>query len=149
MNVVLLPAKSCSRPVRFRLTGRRERRGMSLLEVILSIAILGTSLVVVGQLLELGYRSARQARIRTQAVLHVDSIMAELAAGAIDVKAGGGDVPGTTDWSYRIDSGPGIQLGLLSVTVTVTQSGDVSRPLSLSVVRFLPDPDYEPESPLE
>jgi len=126
-----------------------DRRGMSLLEVILAIAILGTSLTIIGHLVSAGYRSALEARIRTQAAIHCDTIMAEVAAGSIDVGAGGSTVPFTDDWSYQVSSQPGSQLGLLSVTVTVTQSGGAANPLSLSVVRFMPDPDYEPEDPLK
>jgi type II secretory pathway pseudopilin PulG len=122
---------------------------MSLLEVILSIAILGMSLVVIGHLISAGYRSAAEARTRTQAAIHCDSVMAEVAAGSIDVNSAGSQVVGTTDWSYQVSSQPGSQLGLLSVTVTVSQTGNVANPLSLSVVRFMPDPDYEPEDPLQ
>lgn len=126
-----------------------SRRGLSLLEVILSIAILGTSLVIVGQLVSAGYRSALEARIRTQAALHCDAIMAEVACGSLAVGSSGGQVPGSDEWTYNVASVPGSQLGLLSVTVTVTQTGNASNPLSLSVVRFMPDPDYEPEDPLQ
>jgi general secretion pathway protein I len=127
-----------------------KRRGLSLLEVMLSIAILGSSLVVIGQLIGNGYRSAAQARLRTAATIHCDAVMAEVAAGSISVSSGAsGNVTGTDEWSYNVASMPGVQPGLLSVTVTVTQTGGVANPLSLSVVRFMPDPDYEPEDPLQ
>ncbi len=125
------------------------RRGMSLLEVLLSIAILGVSLVIVGKLVNAGYRSATEARIRTEAAIHCDAIMAEVAAGAIDVGGASGSVPMGSGWTYNVSSGPGVQPGLLSVTVTVTQSSENANPLSQSVVRFMPDPDYEPEDPLQ
>ena len=42
---------------------RRKRDGFSLLEVILAIAILGGSMVIIGQGFFLGYRSVRNARM--------------------------------------------------------------------------------------
>lgn len=125
------------------------RSGMSLLEVLLSIAILGTSLVIVGQLIGNGYRSANEARLRSAAAIHCDAIMAEIAAGSLPVGGSGGPVPGSDEWEYSVSSQPGVQPGLLSVTVTVTQSTGVNNPLQLSVVRFMPDPDYEPEDSLQ
>lgn len=130
--------------------GARPRDGLSLLEVLLSIAILGSSLVVIGQLISNGYRSAAEARLRTAATIHCDAIMAEVASGSIPVNSGAsGSVPGTDEWTYSVSSMPGVQVGLLSVTVTVTQSDGAANPLSLSVVRFMPDPDYEPEDPMQ
>lgn len=118
---------------------------MSLLEVLLSIAILGGSLVVIGHLIGNGYRSAAEARLRAAAAIHCDAIMAEVAAGARE-PSGSGNVPGSDEWTFSVNSTAGVQPGLLSVTVTVTQIvGSGGNPLSLSVVRFMPDPDYKPE----
>ncbi len=125
----------------------RTRRGLSLLEVILSIAILGGAMVVIGQLFNLGYRSARQARLRNDANILCDSKMAELAAGVIETTSTGGQpIIENPDWNYSVDVQPSQQLGLLSATVTVEQNPDVAAfPISMSIVRFVPDPDYEPE----
>lgn len=127
--------------------GRRQRHGLSLLEVILSIAILGGAMVVIGQLFNLGYRSALQARLRSDANMLCDSKMAELAGGVIDATSTGvQQFPNNTQWTYSVDIQPSIQLGLLVATVTVEQSPDVTQtPISVEVVRFIPDPDYEPE----
>ncbi len=136
----------CQRRIHFRGRGLR-RRGLSLLEVILSIAILGGAMVVIGQLFNLGYRSALQARLRSEANILCDTKMAELAAGVLPANSSGSqsidDSPG---WSYAIDLQPSQQLGLLVATVTVEQTEESSAtPVSMSIVRFMPDPDYEPE----
>ncbi|MFN9877063.1 MAG: hypothetical protein ACK557_01175, partial [Planctomycetota bacterium] len=47
----------------------QARTGLSLLEVLLAIAILGGAMIVITQLLNLGYRSAIEARMRTEAAL--------------------------------------------------------------------------------
>ncbi len=126
---------------------RTRRKGLSLLEVILSIAILGGAMVVIGQLFNLGYRSALQVRLRSDANLLCDSKMAELAAGVLPVSSTGNQqIPENPDWNYSVDVQPSQQIGLLIATVTVEQNAEVSSvPVSMSIVRFLPDPDYDPE----
>ncbi len=126
---------------------RARRNGLSLLEVILSIAILGGAMVMIGQLYHLGYRSALQARMRNDANIIADSKMAELAAGVLPLESSGNNMveefPG---WSYSVDLQSSLQPGLFMATVNVSY-GDQSNnvPTSLSIVRFIPDPDYEPE----
>ena len=44
-----------------------HRQGLSLLEVLLSIAILGASLAVIGSLVRIGIISALDTRLRSQA----------------------------------------------------------------------------------
>ena len=126
---------------------RGNRAGLSLLEVILSIAILGGAMVVIGHLFNLGYRSALQVRIRSDANLLCDSKMAELAAGVIPAKSTGNQtIDGSPGWNYSIDIQPSLQPGLLTATVTVQRNAEIaSNPTSMSIVRFLPDPDYDPE----
>lgn len=127
--------------------GRCRRGGLSLLEVILSIAILGGAMVVIGHLFNLGYRSALQVRIRSDANLLCDSKMAELAAGVLPAQSTGNQsIAGSPGWNYSIDIQPSLQPGLLTATVTVEQNAETSStPTSMSIVRFLPDPDYDPD----
>lgn len=135
---------------RFRFTRRRataSRPGLSLLEVLLSIAILGGSMVVIGNMFFLGARSAMRARLRSDANILCDAKMAELAAGFLPLSSSGSQpIAENPEWVYSVDVQSSAQRGLLVATVTVEQS-DTSNPVpvSLSVVRFLPDPDYEPE----
>jgi hypothetical protein len=117
------------------------------LEVLLSIAILGGAMVVIGNMYYLGARSALRARLRSDANILCDAKMAELAAGFLPLtSSSGGPIPDNPEWTYTIDVQPSAQRGLLVATVTVEQSdASVPVPISLSVVRFLPDPDYEPD----
>lgn len=121
-----------------------RRGGLSLLEVLLSVAILGVSMVAIGHLFNLGFRAASDVRIRSEANMIADATMAEIAAGVIDFKSGGGNVESRPDWEYTITSQPSVQPGLLSVTVTVSQRLTTSN-VSVSLVRLVADPDYEPE----
>ena len=125
---------------------RSDRTGLSLLEVLLSIAILGGALVVIGNLITHGYRAATETKLRTQANLLCKTKMAEVVAGIIELESVAGQtIPEAPDWEYSIEIEPSDQLGLLFVKVTVVQSKSVAAvPLEISFVRFVPDPDYDP-----
>lgn len=127
-------------------TRNRGSRGFSLLEVLLSIAILGGAMVVIGQLVNLGYRSAIEAKIRSDANILVDGKMAEVSAGIIELQSVSASViEENPDWMYSVDVQQSAQLGLLMVVVTVEQTpNSASNPISMSVVRFMPDPEYDP-----
>lgn len=124
---------------------RATRRGLSLLEVILSIAILGGSMVMIGQLYFLGYRSALQTRFRSEANMLADAKMAELAGGVLPLESGGGPIEDSENWTYAVKVEASLQPGLLLATVTVQRDEESAIPISVSLARFLPDPDYEPE----
>lgn len=121
---------------------RRIRRGLSLMEVILAIAILGGALAVIGELIRIGARNAATARDLTTAQLYCESKLAELSAGIEDPTAGGeGTLDEFGEWQYTVTSEPLDIEGLLAVTVTVQQSPDViSRPVSFSLTRWIIDP---------
>ncbi len=122
----------------------RNRYGLSLLEVILSIAILGTSMAVISQFFYLGYRAADRARRQFDATLICDSVMAELAGGVIEAQSTSGiEVPNVPDWQYSVDVVNSDITGLLLATVSVRQRNQDN--IEMSLVRLLPDPDYLPE----
>lgn len=125
----------------------RGRSGLSLLEVILSIAILGGALTVIGHLYFLGYRSALQVRIRSEANVLVDSTVAELVAGVLPLESTSDvQIESSPGWTYSVSLEPSLQSGLFMATVSVKKSNVESNiGTSVSVVRFIPDPDYEPE----
>ena len=122
---------------------KKPNRGLSLLEVILALAILGVSMSAISQLFFLGSRSASQATLRNEANILADTKMAELVAGILEARSTGqtgiAEAPG---WVYSIKMDDGDQPGLLVATVTV-QTADEQIPVSLSITRFFPDPDGE------
>lgn len=137
----------CQTAAHSRKSHRQHRHGLSLLEVILSIAILGASMVAIGHLFNLGLRSAYQARVRSEANILADSKMAETAAGVVSPQSTGNQpITEKEGWEWSADVESSQHPGLLMVTVTVTQSDQANiDPIALSIVRFMPDPDYEPE----
>lgn len=122
---------------------RKRRSGFSLLEVILSIAILGGSMVVIGHGFFQGFRSVRNARMVSQANRLADSTMAGLAAGVIEASAvSSKPIDGERDWAYSVEIGPSSQPGLLTAKVTVQNTGQ--RPIAVTIMRLVVDPDFDP-----
>jgi type II secretion system protein I len=130
--------------------GRRAawtvRSGMTLLEVILAIAILGGSLAVLGELVRIGTRTARAARVLTTAQLLAESLVAEVTAGvtAPDPIDGVINDFGGFRWQYVVQIEQVDQKGLLAVAVTVREDKDISeKPVSFALVRWMIDPQTE------
>lgn len=120
------------------------RRGLSLIEVLLAIALLGTSMAMIYQLIGIGYRSAMETQLYTDAAVLVDSKMAEVASGVLGLEnVSQMPIEESPDWMYSVQIGESDQPGLLVVTVTVERSDDAN-PVQISVVRFMADPDYDP-----
>lgn len=59
-----------------------RRAGLTLYEVVLSIGIFLMGMAVVSQLISVGTRASQTARLRTQAAMHAESLMAEIVGGA-------------------------------------------------------------------
>ena len=104
-------------------------------------------MVMIGNLYHLGYRSALQAQIRSDANIHAGATMAELVAGIIPIESTGEtEIMGSPGWYYSVDIKSSLQPGLFMATVIVKRGENVGAvPSAVSLVRFIPDPDYEPE----
>ncbi|MHB8956807.1 MAG: type II secretion system protein, partial [Pirellulaceae bacterium] len=119
---------------------------MTLLEVILAIAILGGSLAVLGELVRVGTRTARAARVLTTAQLLAESMVAEITAGvtAADPIDGVIEEFGGFRWQYVVQIEQVDQQGLLAVAVTVREDKELSeKPVSYALVRWMIDPQTE------
>jgi prepilin-type N-terminal cleavage/methylation domain-containing protein len=123
-----------------------HRRGLTLLEVILAVAILGVSMAALGGLVSLGARSAEEAREGTTAQILCESLMNEVTAGSLPAESIG---PVAYDeegrWLYTILVQP-VQnppLPLLEVRVLVEQGLVPGTPISFELVRWMPDPSVE------
>ena len=123
------------------------RSGLSLMEVIVAIAILGGALTVIGNLVYLGSRAASNTRWFSEAQILCDTKMAEVSSGILPLQSTAATpIEENPDWQYSVEIGQTEAIGLLSVTVTVQQSPTVtSTPTPFSLMRWLPDPNYEPE----
>jgi len=144
----MTPVAPCRQAVRAPTQG--SRRGFSLLEVILALAILGGAIAVLGELSRLGMRNAQYARDVTQAQLLCESKLAEITAGLSPLESEQGtpfetaDETAASDWLYSVDVTPIDEDGLLEVRVTVTQDLPTEkRPVEFSLVRWMVDPEIE------
>ena len=125
---------------------RMERGGLSLLEVLLALAILGGALAAIGELMRVGTRSAEAARDNTTAQMLSETIMSEIVAGMIPAQsvtdAPVDDPTYQLEWSYSIVIEQVDQDGLISVWVVVNQNPDMFvRPVSYTLIRWMIDPE--------
>ena len=121
------------------------KKGFSLLEVVLALAILTAAIAVLGELVRSGLRNAQLARDLSQAEIICESTIYQIEAGLLPPQTVQGTaVEGSPGWFYSIETentGGASQAGLLRLRVTVEQSRDQqSRPTKFSVVRWLRDP---------
>lgn len=133
------------RPSRFqarRAQRQRARQGLSLLEAILAIAILGGAIAVIGESIRVGTLAAADAQEYSMGQILAEGKMAELTAGfqlldpilrtPLEV---------APDWLYTVDVQPVDQQGLLAVSVTVERDPQfTSRPVSVTLYRWMVDP---------
>ncbi|MFP6648811.1 MAG: prepilin-type N-terminal cleavage/methylation domain-containing protein [Pirellulaceae bacterium] len=136
-----------------------QREGLSLLEVILALAILGISLAAIGELIRVGARHAEVSRKRTTAQLLCENKLAEIKAGwlgqSVVITTGQkmrpqpvGPVefePHETDqpWIYTVTVEMGETEGLLVVEVIVEEVTEAYRPLRYSLAMWMIDPELE------
>lgn len=128
------------------LSPNTNRRGLSLLEVLLALAILGGALAAIGELMRVGTRSAEESRDETTAQLLAETIMSEVSAGLIPLQslatAQVDDPMYQLDWTYSLNVEQVDQQGLVAVWVTVQQNTEqYARPVTYSVSRWMIDPE--------
>ena len=125
-----------------------HRSGLTLLEVILAIAILGIAMVALGQLVQLGSQAAGDARDLAEAQVLCDTKVSELRSGILPLQSASAAVIDTAPrWQYSVTVTAAELPGLLLVEVSVNQDPtQFSRPIQFTLVRYMPDPDYQPES---
>jgi len=118
-----------------------RRDGLSLLEVLVSLAIFLMALTALTYLVNTSSNLAAQGRLRGRAAQLARSKMNEFAAGAIPLQpqpdASFDEEP---DYRWSADVGGGAAQGLFTVTVTVTYRPDDPYPTVVSMSRMILDP---------
>ncbi len=120
------------------------RNGLTLLEVLISMAIFLGSLTAIMQLLNTGQQAEVSARLQSEAVLRCDSKMAEIVAG-IEKAVSSADGTFLDDeigsWNWSVDVTNGTATSLLKITVTVEHSPDGKNPnAAFTLTRYMRDP---------
>ena len=123
-----------------------ERGGLSLMEVLLSLAIMGVAMAAIGELTRVGMVSSGNARDLTTAQILCESVMSEITAGILAPQpvtlAPVDDPQHMNDWVYTIEVQPVGQDGLLTVAVTVGKNPSVyPQPVTTTLVRWMIDPE--------
>ncbi len=99
-----------------------KRRGLTLYEVVISLAIFAGALAAISQGMSTGTRAAVQARLQSQAVLLAQTKMAEIVSGVLPPKSAS-DVPfaepDLDGWTWSATVTPGPHVGLYQVEVSV------------------------------
>lgn len=123
-----------------------KRTGISLLEVILAIAILGGSLAALSSVVITGADASIDARMRTMAQLLCEGQMAQLLLSnvqpvPVQEQPIASPEPNTA-FTLTVETQPAPISGLLAIRVTVTGRGadGSGRPASVSLVRWMVDP---------
>jgi general secretion pathway protein I len=121
-----------------------ERTGLTLLEVIISVAIFLGGLTAIMQALALGQRSELSARLQSAAVVRAEAVMAEMISGVAELATSAGnrfddDETGNWQWSAEVvDAGV---TGLLQITVLIEHKPGGEEPNgAFSVMRYVRDP---------
>ena len=120
------------------------RRGLSLLEVLLSVAIFLGALTAIMQLLNSGQQSEVAARLKTEAALRCEAKMAEIISG-IEEAVTSEDQKFPDDeignWRWSAEVGNGDVTSLLKITVTIEHLPDGKNPnAAFTLTRYMRDP---------
>ncbi|HWB10498.1 MAG TPA: prepilin-type N-terminal cleavage/methylation domain-containing protein [Pirellulales bacterium] len=121
------------------------RRGFSLLEVVLALAILTAAVAILGELIRAGLRNAQLARDLSKAELLCESTIYQIESGLLPPQpAQRSPVDQEPGWYYSVENestGTPTQSGLLRLRVTIELNPDKQkRPTKFSVVRWMRDP---------
>ena len=118
------------------------RRGLSLFEVLLALAIFVGALAALSQLLYNGMRGAVQSKLRTEAVFRCESKLGEVIAGALPFQnVSGAPFEDDPAWNYSVTLLPGLNDQLFTVQVTVEHPGATSAARDkFSLTRLVRDP---------
>jgi general secretion pathway protein I len=146
-------------PSRFRQSKLRsgdlksERAGLSLLEVLISVAIFLGAMTAIIFALNSGQRSEIAARLQSEAVLRCETVMGEIVSGVSEATSSDGnrftdDEEGLWEWSAQVTDG-GVT-GLLQVTVVVEHKPNGDQPnAAFSLVRYMRDPQIFLDAAME
>lgn len=126
----------------------RNRRGLSLLEIVLALGLAAIAISILGQLVNIGNQAAVVARDQSRAQIIAQSIMSDYTSGVMGtadtLTSSAGFWPADETWSYQVDVVPSSSGTMNVITVTVQQA-DVTNP-GFSITQWLaipPEPEEE------
>ena len=123
---------------------RMARHGLSLLEVLISVAIFLGALTAIMQLLNSGQQAEIATRLQTEAMMRCEAKLAEIVSG-IEEAASSDQQKFPDDeignWQWSVEVGNGSATSLLMITVTVEHLPDGKNPnAAFTLTRYMRDP---------
>lgn len=117
------------------------RRGLSLLEVLVAVAVLLLSLAAISRLLSFGADRAVDIRFQSRAGQLCQSKMSEIVAGIVPLTSQS-DVPvdEDPDWRWSMTANSGSVTGLYNVTVRVGRDRPDGSHFEMTLSRMVLDP---------
>lgn len=133
-----------------------SRRGLSLLEVVISIAILAISVALLAQIIQFATDNAIDSKEELQASLICESKLSEMALNTMPMQSTGwlmvtDQAFASQQWFYRIDAIKTNQPDIFSVTVHVggvASSQNLERPKA-SLTRWYINPSLNMDVPAD
>ncbi len=119
---------------------RPARQGLSLLEALVSVAILLISFAAIYSLLDVAGTHARIVRDQSLAIQVCQSKMNELMAGSLGMSGESGSCDELPGWEYVIEADPYEVQGLYKVKVTVRRENNQSPETETVLEAILLDP---------
>lgn len=118
-----------------------HRHGLSLLEVLVSTAILVASVAAIMQVLNVGHNSRLSAVLDAEAILRCERIMGEIVAGVRPLAAAEEVFEDDANWSWTAEVSDQGSTSLFQIKVLVKHntSGEQSNS-SWSLTRYMRDP---------
>lgn len=120
--------------------GQQQRRGLTLLEVIVAMAIFLMALVPIMRLISLGTEHALDVSHRSEASMLCQSKMDSVKAGVEPLNGSGTVEIGTMTWNYSIESTPAGIENLYTVKVNVHVDRADGQTIEESLVQMVIDP---------
>lgn len=121
-------------------TVQHPRRGLSLLEVLVALAIFLFALIVIGRLVTMGGDRAMDVQQLSRAIQLAQSKLGEVAAGVVSLTSQSEAFPESPDWHWALDCQKGVANGLWTVTVRVTRDRPDGSHVETSLTQMILDP---------
>lgn len=139
-----------ARKLRFR---HQPSHGFTLLEVILAIGILTLGLAVVMRVNQLAYRNIRSASDGLHAEMVAETVLSQMRTGIQPIENIGpiqlDPLQALGDWQVQVVIEPTIAQELVQVRVLVGRTLDPATRPDCEVVRWFPNPEYQPAVPMQ
>lgn len=125
-----------------------RRAGFTLLEVILSLAILVGSLAVISKIVDIAARNALYAEYHSRAIELAEARIEDVLSGSVPLTVTGVQVcEEDPDWQWELQVADAALPGLKLIYVRVSPApggalADLREPVDCELVRYMLDPEY-------